>query len=83
MKYTLTQTDLDDTVINKATFDVLDINSIVEEVYYCDIPEYEPLIKEWITTGSYKTESLELYGTEVMEDGFITEVMSLTLTEIN
>ena len=81
MKYILTQIDGDDTIINKATFDVLDINSIVEEVYYCDIPEYEPLIKEWIITGAYKTESLDLYGTEVEEDGFITEAMSLTLTE--
>lgn len=81
MKYTLTQTDGDDTIINKATFDVLDINSIAEKVYYCDIPEYKPLIKEWVITGAYKTESLELYGTEVMEDGFITEAMSLTLIE--
>lgn len=81
MKYILTQTDGDDTIINKATFDVLDINSIVEEVYYCDIPEYKPLIKEWIITGAYKTESLDLYGTEVEEDGFITEAMSLTLCE--
>ena len=81
MKYILTQTDGDDTIINKATFDVLDIYSIAKEVYYCDIPEYKPLIKEWIITGAYKTESLELYGTEVMEDGFITEAMSLTLIE--
>ena len=81
MKYILTQIDGDDTIINKATFDVLDIYSIAEEVYYCDIPEYKPLIKEWIITGAYKTESLELYGTEVMEDGFITEAMSLTLIE--
>ena len=81
MKYILTQTDADDFIINKVTFDVLDIKSIVKEVYYCDIPEYKPLIKEWIITGAYKTESLELYGTEVMEDGFITETMSLTLCE--
>ena len=81
MKYILTQTDGDDTIINKATFDVLDIKSIVKEVYYCDIPEYKPLIKEWIITGAYKTESLDLYGTEVEEDGFITETMSLTLCE--
>ena len=81
MKYTLTQTDADDFIINKVTFDVLDIKSIVGEVYYCDIPEYETLIKEWIITGAYKTESLDLYGTEEEEDGFITEAMSLTLCE--
>ena len=81
MKYILTQIDGDDNIINKATFDVLDINSITEEVYYCDIPEYRPLIEEWIITGTYKTESLDLYGTEVEEDGFITEAMYLTLSE--
>ena len=81
MKYTLIQTDVDNSIINKVTFDVLDINRIVEEVYYCDIPEYRPLIEEWIITGAYKTESLDLYGTEVEEDGFITEAMYLTLSE--
>ena len=83
MKYNLVQLDTDGQVINDIVMDNLDIDLITQEVYYCDIPEYEPLIKEWITTGSYKTEALDLYGTEIEEDGFITESMSLTLMEIN
>ena len=81
MKYTLIQSDADDVIINTAIFDVLNLGNILNEVYYCDLTEYKPLIKQWILTGSYKTESLDLYGTEIMEDGFITETMSLTLTE--
>lgn len=81
MRYTLTQLDSDDIVINTSSFQTLDIKNIINEVYYCDIASHEKLIENWITSGAYRSEDLTVYGDEVFEDGFTTEAMYLTLTE--
>ena len=81
MKYTMTQTDTDDVVINTVSFTTLDIKNILDEVYYCDIANHRTLIENWITSETFKSEDLTVYGDNVFEDGFMTEVMYLTLSE--
>ncbi len=81
MKYTMTQTDTDDVVINTVSFTTLDIKNILDEVYYCDIAKHRTLIENWITSETFKSEDLTVYGDNVFEDGFMTEVMYLTLSE--